>query len=101
MLLGAIKSNAQNKTDGIYLGQSNNFNLIKIGGNSEVARLKAGSDTLEVFYGKIKFIKIGDDVFEITSPSLKKVEPLSIGTYYKQFWPNNVQPAFNTRTEKL
>jgi len=94
MLLVGIKSNAQEK-------KGNLFTIHPKGWTTEVARLKAGSDTLEVFYGKIKFIKIGDDVFEIVSPSLKRVEPLLQLPIYKQFWPNNVQPAFNTRTENL
>lgn len=110
MLLAAIKSNAQtkvpNKMESIYIPQTvgstgSSLAIQPQGWTTEIARLKAGSDTLEVFYGKIKYIKIGTEVFEITSPSLKKVEPLQLGTIYNRFWPNNIQPAFNTRTENL
>jgi len=104
MLLVGIKSNAQTKKGTTsyapnLFGPDTSFLLKPSGWTTEVAILKPNSDTLEVFYGKIKYIKIGTEVFEITSPSLKKVEPLQIGTIYKQFY--NIEPAFNTRTENL
>ena len=89
MLLAAIKSNAQtkvdNKVNGFYIPQTvgrtgSSFTIQPQEWTTEEARLKAGSDTLEVFYGKIKYIKIGADIFEITSPSLKKVEPFILGS---------------------
>lgn len=100
MLLAALQSNAQTKKGTTsyapnLFGPDTSFLLKPSGWTTEVAILKPNSDTLEVFYGKIKYIKIGTEVFEITSPSLKKVEPLTIGTYYKQFWPNNTQPAIH------
>lgn len=88
MLLAVTQSNAQKTKKDTIPFSKNGYAPLTISGltqNSpttyyirEVAKWQDGSDTLEVFYGKIKFIKIGTDVFEITSPSLKKVEQ----TYY-------------------
>lgn len=101
MLLATLQSNAQEVKSSHSNGFANTMSFL-VSGNlkDEVAKWKVGSDTLEIFYGKIKYIKIGTEVFKITSPSLEKVEPLHLGPIYKQFWPNNFQPT-NTRTENL
>ena len=103
MLLAALQSNGQSKdTIGkkrdLYFGNPyGSIAIMQSDYNQKVAIWKQGSDTLEVFYGKIKFIKIGTEVFEITSPSLTNVSEKQLFLPYYKGVPNSesIMPAKN------
>ena len=73
LVLFVTNINGQKKD--FYL-EKNGSNILKVESQKFIAKVNFNSDTLEVMdFSIIKFIKIGDKVYKIESPTLTELKP--------------------------